>query len=230
MAEWTVVHNNLSSCITLKHAFCSCRSGTNFTCVQTLTLPQDPSTLFLIKTVEEITFPIDLCGDTNYCLPIFSYWFESKFVLSLPVLGLKNVFSQLAANISERGEVHYFSLLLFHWSFCLFLRSYQANVRQGALACFLSAIKSIEKRVLYGYWSAFVPDAPGIGSPQSVSLMTIVLKDPSPKVRQFWVEKTLYFSHINLKSCLLWPSVSTLASVWVLLGHCTARNKRGCIA
>ncbi|PKU30738.1 heat repeat-containing protein 6 [Limosa lapponica baueri] len=62
-------------------------------------------------------------------------------------------------------------------------RSYQANVRQGALACFLSAIKSMEKRVLYGYWSAFVPDAPGIGSPQSVSLMTIALKDPSPKTR-----------------------------------------------
>ncbi|KAM9177392.1 HEAT repeat-containing protein 6 isoform 2-T2 [Mergus octosetaceus] len=60
-------------------------------------------------------------------------------------------------------------------------RSYQAKVRQGALACFLSTIKSIEKRVLYGYWSAFVPDAPGIGSPQSVSLMTIALKDPSPK-------------------------------------------------
>ncbi|NXN34727.1 HEAT6 protein, partial [Rhinoptilus africanus] len=63
------------------------------------------------------------------------------------------------------------------------VRSYQANVRQGALACFLSAIKSMEKRVLYGYWSAFLPDAPGIGSPQSVSLMTIALKDPSPKTR-----------------------------------------------
>ncbi|NXI50246.1 HEAT6 protein, partial [Chloroceryle aenea] len=63
------------------------------------------------------------------------------------------------------------------------VRSYQANVRQGALACFLSTIKSMEKRILYGYWSAFVPDAPGIGSPQSVSLMTIALKDPSPKTR-----------------------------------------------
>ncbi|NXW57222.1 HEAT6 protein, partial [Eurystomus gularis] len=63
------------------------------------------------------------------------------------------------------------------------VRSYQASVRQGALACFLSAVKSIEKRILYGYWSAFVPDAPGIGSPQSVSLMTIALKDPSPKTR-----------------------------------------------
>nr|XP_005987510.1 PREDICTED: HEAT repeat-containing protein 6 [Latimeria chalumnae] len=63
------------------------------------------------------------------------------------------------------------------------LRSYQAQVRQGALACFLSTIKSIEKRVLYGYWSSFVSDTPGIGSPQSISLMTIALKDPSPKTR-----------------------------------------------
>ena len=59
----------------------------------------------------------------------------------------------------------------------------QAKVRQGALACFLSTIKSIEKKVLYGYWSAFVPDTPELGSPQSVSLMTLTLKDPSPKVR-----------------------------------------------
>lgn len=62
-------------------------------------------------------------------------------------------------------------------------RSYQAKVRQGALACFLSTIKSIEKKVLYGYWSAFVSDTPELGSPQSVSLMTLTLKDPSPKVR-----------------------------------------------
>uniref|UniRef100_A0A4W2BU42 HEAT repeat-containing protein 6 n=1 Tax=Bos indicus x Bos taurus TaxID=30522 RepID=A0A4W2BU42_BOBOX len=63
------------------------------------------------------------------------------------------------------------------------VRSYQARVRQGALACFLSTIKSIEKRVLYGYWSAFVPDTPELGSPQSVSLMTLTLKDPSPRTR-----------------------------------------------
>ncbi|XP_051891763.1 HEAT repeat-containing protein 6 isoform X2 [Pristis pectinata] len=63
------------------------------------------------------------------------------------------------------------------------LRSLQGKVRQGALACFLSTIKSIEKKVLYGYWSSFISDAPGIGSPQAVSLMTIALKDPSPKVR-----------------------------------------------
>ncbi|KAK1331093.1 hypothetical protein QTO34_009041 [Cnephaeus nilssonii] len=75
------------------------------------------------------------------------------------------------------------------------MRSYQAKVRQGALACFLSTIKSIEKKVLYGYWSAFVSDTPELGSPQSVSLMTLTLKDPSPKVRAFrfsvlcWEEK-----------------------------------------
>ncbi|XP_055982961.1 HEAT repeat-containing protein 6 [Sorex fumeus] len=63
------------------------------------------------------------------------------------------------------------------------IRSYQARVRQGALTCFLSTIKSIEKKVLYGYWSAFVPDTPELGSPQSVSLMTLILKDPSPKTR-----------------------------------------------
>ncbi|XP_072325809.1 HEAT repeat-containing protein 6-like isoform X3 [Scyliorhinus torazame] len=63
------------------------------------------------------------------------------------------------------------------------LRSLQAKVRQGALASFLSTVKSLEKKVLYGYWSSFIADAPGIGGPQAVSLMTIALKDPSPKVR-----------------------------------------------
>ncbi|XP_043574842.1 HEAT repeat-containing protein 6 [Chiloscyllium plagiosum] len=63
------------------------------------------------------------------------------------------------------------------------LRSLQAKVRQGALSCFLSTIKSLEKKVLYGYWSSFIADIPSIGSPQAVSLMTIALKDPSPKVR-----------------------------------------------
>ncbi|XP_043910839.1 HEAT repeat-containing protein 6 [Protopterus annectens] len=63
------------------------------------------------------------------------------------------------------------------------LRSYQARVRQGALICFLSTVKSLEKKVLYGYWSSFVPDTSAIGSPHSVSLMTIALKDPSPKTR-----------------------------------------------
>uniref|UniRef100_A0AAR2KRE3 HEAT repeat-containing protein 6 n=1 Tax=Pygocentrus nattereri TaxID=42514 RepID=A0AAR2KRE3_PYGNA len=63
------------------------------------------------------------------------------------------------------------------------LRLYQARVRQSALQCFLAVVKSVEKRVLYGYWSSFIPDTPGIGSPPSLTLITIALKDPSPKVR-----------------------------------------------
>ncbi|XP_072518371.1 HEAT repeat-containing protein 6 [Salminus brasiliensis] len=63
------------------------------------------------------------------------------------------------------------------------LRLYQARVRQSALQCFLAVVKSVEKRILYGYWSSFIPDAPGIGSPPSLTLLTIALKDPSPKVR-----------------------------------------------
>ncbi|XP_066502758.1 HEAT repeat-containing protein 6 isoform X2 [Hoplias malabaricus] len=63
------------------------------------------------------------------------------------------------------------------------LRLYQARVRQSTLQCFLAVVKSVEKRILYGYWSSFIPDAPGIGSPPSLTLLTIALKDPSPKVR-----------------------------------------------
>ncbi|TRY57314.1 hypothetical protein DNTS_008900 [Danionella cerebrum] len=63
------------------------------------------------------------------------------------------------------------------------LRLYQARVRQSALQSFLAVVKSVEKRILYGYWSSFIPDAPGIGSPPSLTLLTIALKDPSPKVR-----------------------------------------------
>ncbi|XP_056586118.1 HEAT repeat-containing protein 6 [Triplophysa dalaica] len=63
------------------------------------------------------------------------------------------------------------------------LRLYQARVRQSALQCFLGVVRCVEKRVLYGYWSSFVPDAPGIGGPPPLTLLTIALKDPSPKVR-----------------------------------------------
>nr|XP_055036304.1 HEAT repeat-containing protein 6 [Misgurnus anguillicaudatus] len=63
------------------------------------------------------------------------------------------------------------------------LRLYQARVRQSALQCFLAVVRCVEKRVLYGYWSSFIPDAPGIGGPPPLTLLTIALKDPSPKVR-----------------------------------------------
>ncbi|KAK2828642.1 hypothetical protein Q5P01_019676 [Channa striata] len=64
------------------------------------------------------------------------------------------------------------------------LRLYHGRVRQGALQCLLAVVKSVEKRTLYGYWSSFIPDSP-IGGPPPLTLLTIILKDPSPKVRAF---------------------------------------------
>ncbi|XP_015237602.1 PREDICTED: HEAT repeat-containing protein 6 [Cyprinodon variegatus] len=61
-------------------------------------------------------------------------------------------------------------------------RVYQCRVRQLALHCMLAVVKSVEKRSLYGYWSSFIPDSPA-GGPPSLTLLTIILKDSSPKVR-----------------------------------------------
>ncbi|XP_068457508.1 HEAT repeat-containing protein 6 [Clinocottus analis] len=62
------------------------------------------------------------------------------------------------------------------------LRLYIARIRQGALHCLLAVVKGVEKRTLYGYWSSFIPDSP-IGGQPPLTLITIILKDPSPKVR-----------------------------------------------
>uniref|UniRef100_A0A4W6D988 HEAT repeat-containing protein 6 n=1 Tax=Lates calcarifer TaxID=8187 RepID=A0A4W6D988_LATCA len=62
------------------------------------------------------------------------------------------------------------------------LRLNHGHVRQGALHCLLAVVKSVEKRTLYGYWSSFIPDSPTGGQPP-LTLLTIILKDPSPKVR-----------------------------------------------
>uniref|UniRef100_A0A673A4H5 HEAT repeat-containing protein 6 n=1 Tax=Sphaeramia orbicularis TaxID=375764 RepID=A0A673A4H5_9TELE len=62
------------------------------------------------------------------------------------------------------------------------LRLYHGRVRQGALYCLLAVVKGVEKRTLYGYWSSFIPESP-IGGPPPLTLLTIILKDPSPKVR-----------------------------------------------
>lgn len=61
------------------------------------------------------------------------------------------------------------------------LRLYYGRVRQGALHCLLAVVKGVEKRTLYGYWSSFIPDSP-IGGPPPLTLLTIILKDGSPKV------------------------------------------------
>ncbi|KAF0038365.1 hypothetical protein F2P81_008849 [Scophthalmus maximus] len=63
------------------------------------------------------------------------------------------------------------------------LRIYHGRVRQGALHCLQAVVKGVEKRTLYGYWSSFIPEAP-IGGRPSLTLLTIICKDPSPKVRE----------------------------------------------
>ncbi|KAK3084159.1 hypothetical protein FSP39_009229 [Pinctada imbricata] len=64
------------------------------------------------------------------------------------------------------------------------LRSSCAKVRQCALGCLHATIKNTEKRLMFGYWSSFIPDSTTMGnSPQLQTLFTIVLKDPSPKCR-----------------------------------------------
>ncbi|XP_059208401.1 HEAT repeat-containing protein 6 [Centropristis striata] len=62
------------------------------------------------------------------------------------------------------------------------LRLNHGRVRQAALHSLLSVVKGVEKRTLYGYWSSFIPDSP-TGGPPPLTLLTIILKDPSPKVR-----------------------------------------------
>ena len=54
-------------------------------------------------------------------------------------------------------------------------------MRQSALHCLLAVVRGVEKRMLYGYWSSFIPDAPMAGPPP-LTLLSIVLKDSSPKV------------------------------------------------
>ncbi|XP_068600420.1 HEAT repeat-containing protein 6 [Brachionichthys hirsutus] len=62
------------------------------------------------------------------------------------------------------------------------LRFRQGRVRQGALLSLLSLVRGLEKRTLYGYWSSFIPDSPS-GGPPPLTLVTVILKDSSPKVR-----------------------------------------------
>ncbi|XP_033748444.1 HEAT repeat-containing protein 6-like [Pecten maximus] len=64
------------------------------------------------------------------------------------------------------------------------MRSYHTKVRQCALACLHTVIKTTDRRLMFGYWSSFIPDSSAAGnSPQVQTLFTIILKDPSPKCR-----------------------------------------------
>ncbi|XP_053374870.1 HEAT repeat-containing protein 6-like [Mercenaria mercenaria] len=64
------------------------------------------------------------------------------------------------------------------------LRSSCTKVRQCALSCFYWIIKMTDKKVMFSFWSSFIPDsqtATNMASTQT--LFTIILKDPSPKCR-----------------------------------------------
>ena len=87
---------------------------------------------------------------------------------------------------------------------CLRVRLYHCRVRQGALHCLLVVVKGVEKRTLYGYWSSFIPDAP-IGGHPPLTLLTIILKDPSPKVHTHTHSRYTHaacalFAHMDTKT------------------------------
>ncbi|KAL5016169.1 hypothetical protein ScPMuIL_005758 [Solemya velum] len=63
------------------------------------------------------------------------------------------------------------------------LRSSCIKVRQSALSCLHTLIKNADRKVIFGYWSSFIPDSQSPSSPQPQTLFTIIIKDPSPKCR-----------------------------------------------
>ncbi|CAH3110839.1 unnamed protein product [Porites lobata] len=60
------------------------------------------------------------------------------------------------------------------------LRSIMSKIRLNVLLCLQAVVKRTDKKVLFGYWSSFVPDNT-VSS--SWSLFTTILKDPTPKGR-----------------------------------------------
>ncbi|EDO41325.1 predicted protein, partial [Nematostella vectensis] len=60
-------------------------------------------------------------------------------------------------------------------------RSMMSKVRQTALGCLQAVVKGMNKKVMFGYWSSFIPDTTTSGC--SWSLFSIILRDPSPRAR-----------------------------------------------
>ncbi|PIK47712.1 putative HEAT repeat-containing protein 6 [Apostichopus japonicus] len=65
------------------------------------------------------------------------------------------------------------------------LRSLSGKVRHASLGCLHTLFKNTEKKVLFGYWSFFVPDAPlaVAGGPPPQTLFTSILKENNAKCR-----------------------------------------------
>lgn len=64
------------------------------------------------------------------------------------------------------------------------LRSLSGKVRHASLGCLHTVFKNTEKKVLFGYWSFFVPDAPlAVSGPPPQTLFTSILKENNSKCR-----------------------------------------------
>ena len=54
--------------------------------------------------------------------------------------------------------------------------------------CLCVLLQNTDKRLMFGYWSSFIPDTQGGATMASAqTLFTIILKDPAPKVGYFAV-------------------------------------------
>ncbi|CAG5122678.1 unnamed protein product [Candidula unifasciata] len=64
-------------------------------------------------------------------------------------------------------------------------KSEMVRVRQSALNCFLNIVRIIDKKIMFGYWSSFIPDVGFTASTPQLqqSLFTTILRDPSPRCR-----------------------------------------------
>lgn len=64
------------------------------------------------------------------------------------------------------------------------IRSFHSSIRQNAYACLQAVFKVMEKKLVFGYWSSFLPDSSSsVGASYSMNIFSTILKDPSPQVR-----------------------------------------------
>ena len=126
-------------------------------------------------------------------------WGEDWAVPNLISLTLKGARVSKSGHCTpKRGNVPWAaSMLLLRWEEEASVR-FSTSQRMAALDALISLclLQSSEKRAMFGYWPAFIPDTPGMGAPpQSPTLFTSILKDPVPKVSVtncgFVVEKRL---------------------------------------
>ena len=67
------------------------------------------------------------------------------------------------------------------------LKQVNNKIRLASYECLLSVVKSFDKKLLFGFWTYFIPDSSSHLFPNFNILITI-LKDPNPKVRLSAIE------------------------------------------